>query len=101
MSKRVDKRFPSEYTNLANMKEIHIHITRRWLMPLVVAPVGKDVRVVKILADEKTKKHLENLGITIDSVIRVISASGGSVICVVKDGRLALDKEMATKILIA
>ena len=41
-------------------------------MPLVVAPVGKDVRVVKILADEKTKKHLENLGITIDSVIRVI-----------------------------
>lgn len=70
-------------------------------MPLVVAPVGKDVRVVKILADEKTKKHFENLGITIDSVIRVISASGGSVICVVKDGRLALDKEMATKILIA
>lgn len=70
-------------------------------MPLVVAPVGKDVRVVKILADEKTKKHLENLGITIYSVIRVISASGGSVICVVKDGRLALDKEMATKILIA
>ncbi|UKI14668.1 MAG: ferrous iron transport protein A [Clostridiales bacterium] len=50
---------------------------------------------------EKRKKHLENLGITIDSVIRVISASGGSVICVVKDGRLALDKEMATKILIA
>ena len=70
-------------------------------MPLVVAPVGKDVRVVKILADEETKKHLENLGITIDSVIRVISASGGSVICIVKDGRLALDKEMATKILIA
>lgn len=101
MSKRVDKRFPSEYTNLANMKIIHIHIIRRWLMLLVVAPVGKDVRVVKILADEKTKKHLENLGITIDSVIRVISASGGSVICVVKDGRLALDKEMATKILIA
>lgn len=70
-------------------------------MPLVVAPVGKDVRVVKILADEKTKKHLENLGITIDSCIKVISSSGGSVICIVKDGRLALDKEMATKILIA
>lgn len=101
MLKRVDKLFSSAYTNLANMKENHIHIIRRWLMPLVVAPVGKDVRVVKILADEKTKKHLENLGITIDSVIRVISASGGSVICVVKDGRLALDKEMATKILIA
>ncbi len=70
-------------------------------MPLVVAPIMKEVRVVKILADEKTKKHLENLGITIDSVLTVVSTSGGSVICIVKDGRLALDKEMATKILIA
>lgn len=93
--------FQANILTLQIWNKIHIHIIRRWLMPLVVAPVGKDVRVVKILADEKTKKHLENLGITIDSVIRVISASGGSVICVVKDGRLALDKEMATKILIA
>lgn len=70
-------------------------------MPLVVAPIGKSVRIVKILAEEKTKKHLENLGLTIDSELTVLSASGGSIICVVKDGRLALDKNLATKILIA
>ena len=70
-------------------------------MPIVVAPIGKTLRVVKILADEKTKRHLSNLGITIDSAISVISESGGSVICLVKDGRLALDKFMATKILVA
>ena len=70
-------------------------------MPLVFAPIGKDLRIVKIMSDDKTKKHLESLGITIDSTISIISQSGGSVICLIKDGRLALDKEMATKILVA
>lgn len=66
-----------------------------------MAPTGKDLRIVRILTNDKTKKHLESLGITIDSTISLISVSGGSVICLIKDGRLALDKEMATKILVA
>lgn len=70
-------------------------------MPLVFAPTGRDLRVVKILTDDKTKKHLESLGITIDSMLNIISQSGGSVICIIKDGRLALDKNIATKILVA
>lgn len=70
-------------------------------MPLVVAPIGRELRIVKIMTDEKTKKHLENLGITISSRISIISQSGGSTICLVKDGRLALDKNIATKILVA
>ena len=70
-------------------------------MPIAVAPLNVPIRVVKILADEKTKKHLENLGITIDSQITVLSTAGGSIICKVKDGRLALDRNMATKILVA
>ncbi len=70
-------------------------------MPIVVAPIGKEMRVVKILADEKTKKHLNNLGITVDSTIVVLSSSGGTVICQVMDGRLALDRNISTKILVA
>ncbi len=70
-------------------------------MPLVFAPIGKDLRVVKILTDEKTKKHLESLGITIDSMMKIISQSGGSTICLIKDGRLALDKDLAMKIFVA
>ncbi len=34
-------------------------------MPLIVAPIGKDLTIVRILTDEKTKKHLESLGITL------------------------------------
>lgn len=70
-------------------------------MPLVFAPTGRNLRVVKILTDDKTKKHLESLGITVDSMLNIISQSGGSVICIIKDGRLALDKNIATKILVA
>ena len=70
-------------------------------MPLVMAPTGRDLKIVRILTDDKTKKHLESLGITIDSTISLVSVSGGCVICLIKDGRLALDKEMARKILVS
>lgn len=70
-------------------------------MPIAVAPINTEIRVTKILADEKTKKHLESLGITIGSTLTVLSTSGGSIICKVKDGRLALDRMLATKILVA
>ncbi len=69
-------------------------------MPIVFAPQGKKLKVIKVLAEEKTKKHLENLGITIDSELIVLSEGGGSVIVSVKDSRLALDRELATKILV-
>lgn len=70
-------------------------------MPLIVAPAGRVLTVRKVLTDEKTKKHLENLGITVGSELTVLSVSGGSVICLVKDGRLALDGNLSTKILVA
>lgn len=70
-------------------------------MPLVIAPLNTELRIIKVLVDEKVRKHLQNLGITIDSTITVLSHSNGSVICIVKDGRLALDKNIATKILVA
>ena len=69
-------------------------------MPLVIAPLNVTLRVIKILVDEKMKKHLENLGITIDSTLQVLDSIGGNLILLVKDGRLAIDKNVATKILV-
>ena len=69
-------------------------------MPLIIAPLNVVLKVIKILLDKKTKKHLESLGITIDSEIKILDCSGGSVIIAVKDGRLALDSNIATKILV-
>ena len=41
-------------------------------MPLAVAPLNREIKVVKVLADVKTKQHLENLGITIGTVLGVL-----------------------------
>ena len=70
-------------------------------MPIVIAPLNVDLRIVKILVDEKLKRHLESLGITINSTIKIISNQGGNIIVMVKDGRLALDRGISTKILVA
>lgn len=70
-------------------------------MPIVIAPLNQELRIVKILVDEKLKKHLESLGITINSTIKVIANNSGNIIVIVKEGRLALDRGIATKILVA
>ena len=44
-------------------------------MPLMLAPKNQSVKIVKIVADEQTKKHLQNLGILVGAEITVFSAS--------------------------
>ena len=70
-------------------------------MPLMLAPANQAVKIVKVVADDVTKKHLEDLGITIGAEITVFSSQGGSVICMVKSGRLALDRAVASRIYVA
>ena len=68
-------------------------------MPLIFAPVERTLKVIKIMADDKTKKHLENLGITINSELQILN-SGSSVIVLIKATRLALDAGLASKIFV-
>ena len=70
-------------------------------MPIVFAPENTELRVTKVLLDDKTKRHLENLGILVNSNISIISKSNGNVIIKVKDGRVSINKETAIKIFVA
>lgn len=70
-------------------------------MPLIIAPLNKELLITRVLVDDKTKKHLESLGIAINSKITILSQSGGNTIVFVKNGRLALDNNIATKIFVA
>jgi ferrous iron transport protein A len=70
-------------------------------MPITLAPLNQEVRIVKVLADEKTKRHLESLGILVNAMITVLSSVNGGVVLLVKNGRLALDAKVAGKILVA
>ena len=70
-------------------------------MPLIIAPINKELKIIKILAEEKIKKHLASLGLIVDSHLTVLSSANGNIICKVKEGRLALDFSTATKIIVA
>lgn len=69
-------------------------------MPLVIAPQNKEMQIIRIVADDKTKKHLESLGITANGSVTVLSSAGGSVVCKIKEGRIALDGNLSTKIFV-
>ena len=70
-------------------------------MPIVIAPTDVELTIVKILADEKTRRHLESLGVVANGKVTIISSRGGNTICVAKGVRLALNRETASKILVA
>lgn len=70
-------------------------------MPLTVAPLGREVKIIKVLAEEKTKRHLANMGLLAGEQVTVLSSGGGNVILKVKEGRVALDKDLAVKIFVA
>ena len=70
-------------------------------MPLFIAPIDVELKVAKILVDEKTKKHLLNLGVNVGSTIKVISNSQKDVIVKILETTLALHKETAMKIIVA
>ena len=70
-------------------------------MPIAIAPLEQNLTIVKVLADEKTKKHLASLGVVVQGSIRILSSAQGNVIVLVKGVRLALNRDVATKILVA
>ncbi len=70
-------------------------------MPIAFAPSNTELTVRSVLAEEKTKKHLREMGIAAGGKITILSSSGGSVIVAVKEGRLCLDKSVANKIIVA
>ncbi len=69
-------------------------------MPLSLASVGEENIVRKVGGNPEVKKHLEDLGFSAGSIVTVISETAGNVVVNVKDTRIAISKEMATKIMI-
>ena len=68
-------------------------------MPLPIAPVGEELIVKKILLGEHERRHFESLGIAVGAQLQLLS-SEGAVIVRVKDGRLALNRDVAMKIIV-
>ena len=70
------------------------------MMPLSMVSPGEVNIIKKVGGKEDTRKFLENLGFITGCAIIVISKINGNMIVNIKDSRIAIDKEMANKILV-
>ncbi len=69
-------------------------------MPLTFAKAGQTSRIVKITGKDEVRQHLANLGFVSGEQVTVIAEMAGSLILKIKDSRIALDKNMANRIMI-
>ena len=70
------------------------------MMPLGMASVGDTNTIVKITGRDEVRQHLAELGFVVGEEVTVVSQLGGNMILSIKDSRIALDKEMACRIMI-
>ncbi len=69
-------------------------------MPLSMVNTGEPMQIKRIGGKEEVKKFLENLGFVAGGIVTVVSDIGGSVIVKVKDSRVAIGRDMASKIMV-
>ncbi|MBU3214644.1 ferrous iron transport protein A [Clostridium estertheticum] len=69
-------------------------------MPIILAATGNEMSIKKITGNDKTRRFLSSLGFVIGETVTVISELGGNLILNVKGSRIALDKGMASRIIV-
>ena len=70
------------------------------MMPLNVAEPGEENIIRKIGGSPEVKKHLEDLGFVVGGTVTLVSVLNGNVFVNVKQARIALDADMARRIMI-
>ncbi len=70
------------------------------MIPLSYANPGEESVIRRIGGSPEVKKHLENLGFVVGGTVTVVTSLNGNVIVKVKESRVAIDDEMAHKIMI-
>ena len=69
-------------------------------MPLSMMKSGEKNTIKSINGKDDTKRFLEGLGFVVGSTVTVVSEMGGNMILNIKETRVALDKAMATRIIV-
>ena len=67
-------------------------------MPLSLLKSGESSLITRIGGKPETRQFLEGLGFVVGTPVSVITEIDGNIICTVKDARVAVSKEMASKI---
>ena len=70
------------------------------MMPLMLAETGEENIIRRVGGSPDMKKHLEDMGFVAGGAVTVLNTIGGNLIVKVKESRVAISKEMASKIMI-
>lgn len=70
------------------------------MLPLTFAQVGEEYLIRHVGGKPEVKRHLENLGFVVGGAVTIISTVGGNVIVKIKESRVAINEEMAQKIMV-
>ena len=69
-------------------------------MPLTMAGVGSERAIRRIGGNSTTRAHLKNLGFVEGESVRVVADVSGNLIVQVKEARVALSRELASRIIV-
>ena len=69
-------------------------------MPLTFAKVGACVMIKKVNGRDESKRYLESLGFIEGETVTIVNEIAGNCIINVKNTRVALDKTMASRIIV-
>ena len=70
------------------------------MMPLNLAVEGEENIIKKVGGTPEIRKHLEDLGFVVGGTVTVINTLGENVIVRVKDSHLAINGEVARRIMV-
>ena len=70
-------------------------------MPILIAPTNQELKIVKILVDDIINKQLEETGVVVNAVITLLGKNEDKIVCMVNGGKIVLDTNVASKILVA
>lgn len=70
-------------------------------MPLAMVPIGEKRKIKSLTGTEDIKKHLIDLGFVSGQDVLVLGDSAAGMILLVKGTKLALNRGLAQKILVA
>lgn len=70
------------------------------MMPIMMAKSGDVVKIAKITGQDSVKQRLGELGFVVGAEVSVVQAQDGNMIVKVMDSKLAITREMASKIMV-
>lgn len=69
-------------------------------MPLTFVKEGEPASIKRVGGKEETRKFLEKLGFVTGAAVTVINTAGGNLIVNIKGSRIAIGKDMASRIMV-